>query len=166
MRKLVWILAGVLALMTTGCGVAATDRSNQPAATAESGVVTALPAATAVSIPNLEPTRDSMTEPQPPAANVPAALVETARALLATHLNQPADSLALRDGQARDWPDPSLGCPQPGMMYPQVIVPGFQLVFQGTDGVYTVNIGGRRAIMCVAGRAVELGAVEDIVRSQ
>jgi hypothetical protein len=37
--------------------------------------------------------------------------------------------------EARDWPDASLGCPKPGMMYAQVITPGFLIVLEA---------GGRR----------------------
>jgi hypothetical protein len=37
--------------------------------------------------------------------------------------------------EARDWPDASLGCPKPGMMYAQVITPGFLIALEA---------GGRR----------------------
>ena len=29
-----------------------------------------------------------------------------------------------------EWPDAGLGCPKPGMMYAQVVTPGFRLVFE------------------------------------
>lgn len=32
--------------------------------------------------------------------------------------------------EARDWPDTSLGCPQEGFMYAQVITPGFRIILE------------------------------------
>ena len=35
-----------------------------------------------------------------------------------------------------EWPDAGLGCPKPGMMYAQVVTPGFRLVFEYEGGQY------------------------------
>jgi len=35
--------------------------------------------------------------------------------------------------EAVTWPDGSLGCPEPGMFYTQMVVPGYRLIF-GIDG--------------------------------
>ncbi len=32
--------------------------------------------------------------------------------------------------EPRDWPDSSLGCPQPDMLYAQVITPGYLVVVE------------------------------------
>ena len=40
--------------------------------------------------------------------------------------------------EAVTWPDGSLGCPQPGMMYTQALVPGFRIVLQAADRTLVV----------------------------
>ncbi len=38
------------------------------------------------------------------------------------------DEVEVVEYEAVEWRDTSLGCPQPGMMYAQVIVPGYRVV--------------------------------------
>jgi len=42
------------------------------------------------------------------------------------------------------WPDGSAGCPEPGMMYTQALVPGYRVVLQAGDEVlnYHATRGG------------------------
>lgn len=46
------------------------------------------------------------------------------------------------------WPDSSLGCAEPGVEYPQVVTPGYLVNFKADEKIYTINIGGNRAIIC------------------
>ena len=46
------------------------------------------------------------------------------------------------------WPDSSLGCPEKGTSYLQVIIPGYRVVFRHGDQVYRVHVGGGRAVVC------------------
>ncbi len=67
--------------------------------------------------------------------------------------------LRLIEGEAVVWPDSSLGCPEPGLAYTQVVVPGYRLTF--TDGsrtyeVHTDDLGGQ-VILCEGGRPRNLG---------
>jgi hypothetical protein len=77
---------------------------------------------------------------------------------LAAALGQSADTLALVNKEHVEWNDGSLGCPQPGMMYTQAIVPGYRLTFG--DGTRTYNVHtserGTPAIWCDQGRAKRL----------
>jgi len=41
--------------------------------------------------------------------------------------------------EAVQWPDASLGCPQPGMMYAQVITPGFRVVLEAEGLTYVYH---------------------------
>ena len=43
------------------------------------------------------------------------------------------------------WPDGGLGCPQPGMMYPQVLQDGLRIQLAVDGVVYQYHSGGRRA---------------------
>jgi hypothetical protein len=65
--------------------------------------------------------------PSPSLTVSPEALgpLEAARRDLATRLNVSLDQIQVLDVQSRDWPDSSLGCPQPGTTYAQVITPGY-----------------------------------------
>ncbi|MDQ4084408.1 MAG: hypothetical protein M3165_01185 [Actinomycetota bacterium] len=47
------------------------------------------------------------------------------------------------------WRDGSLGCPRPGMMYPQVLTDGVRVVLQAQGRRYEYHAGGRRpAFLC------------------
>ena len=64
--------------------------------------------------------------------------------------------LEVLSAEAVTWPDGSLGCPQPGMMYTQALVPGFRIrVRAGTETLdYHAGRGGA-PMFCPAERAVE-----------
>jgi len=53
---------------------------------------------------------------------------------LARHLGVDADQVVVVADEEVTWSDSSLGCPQSGMMYAQVLTPGFRTVLE-VDGV-------------------------------
>jgi hypothetical protein len=57
-------------------------------------------------------------------------LVAQAKEDFGRRLTIPVDQIELLEVQEVVWPDASLGCPQPGMMYAQVITPGYRVVLQ------------------------------------
>jgi hypothetical protein len=74
--------------------------------------------------------------------------LETAMDDLATRLQVTKDAIQITSVETRMWSDASLGCPQPGMMYAQVITPGFliQLTADGKD--YTYHASLNSAVLC------------------
>src|SRR3990170_856905 len=71
---------------------------------------------------------------EPPGSPTPAsqpgsatALVEQAAADLASRLNVPASQIEVVSSEAVIWPDGSLGCPQPGMNYIQILMEGYRI---------------------------------------
>ena len=70
---------------------------------------------------------------------------------LAGELGVAAAGLEVVSATAMTWPDASLGCPQEGMMYAQVLTPGYLVVIRDADGaehsVHT-NEDGSSAIVC------------------
>ena len=56
----------------------------------------------------------------------------------------------MRNFEPVDWPDTSLGCPEPDTFYAQVITPGFRLVFedQGQFPEYHTNGDGSLVVTC------------------
>jgi hypothetical protein len=79
---------------------------------------------------------------------------------LAQHLGVPANSLMLQSANQKDWPDGALGCPQPGQLYPQVVIPGFLLVFSNSDQTQTYEVHTGRSeqqmILCDNGQPIDL----------
>lgn len=77
-----------------------------------------------------------------------APLIQAAQADLAERLNISLEGIVIQSAEAVEWPDASLGCPQPGMMYAQVITPGYRIVLtaQGQDYVY--HSDQKRVIAC------------------
>ncbi|HZB94978.1 MAG TPA: hypothetical protein VE268_03365 [Herpetosiphonaceae bacterium] len=66
--------------------------------------------------------------------------------------------LVLTAKDALDWPDSALGCPAPGMMYSQIVTPGFKLVYSDGAKTYEVHTdrSGNRAVLCQNKQSVEL----------
>jgi hypothetical protein len=52
----------------------------------------------------------------------------------AGRLSVSAGDLRVDQVEARQWPDASLGCPQPGLLYSQIVTPGFLIVISSTSG--------------------------------
>ena len=58
---------------------------------------------------------------------------------LAGKLGVGANELTLVRSNATEWPDASLGCPKPGMMYVQAITPGYEITFEHQGANYAVH---------------------------
>ncbi len=54
-------------------------------------------------------------------------LIEKAKGDLAHRLSISVTQISLIEAAGVIWPDTSLGCPQPGMAYAQVLTPGYQI---------------------------------------
>jgi hypothetical protein len=72
-----------------------------------------------------------------------------ARQDLAQKLKLPIEAIRVVSVEAVEWPDTSLGCPQPGMAYAQVITPGFRVVLAAKDQTVEYHSdSGRRVVSC------------------
>jgi hypothetical protein len=60
-------------------------------------------------------------------SEVPAELLDKIRADLGKEQGVSAADVKLVGAQAVNWPNGALGCPKPGMMYTQAIVPGYRV---------------------------------------
>ena len=60
---------------------------------------------------------------------------QRAAEFLAGELGVDSASLEVVSATAMTWPDASLGCPQPGMLYAQVLTPGYLVVIRDGGGV-------------------------------
>jgi len=71
---------------------------------------------------------DAPPENAPPVTGeVPAEALEKLRAEVAAQQGVSASDVKVVRAEAVNWPNGALGCPQPGMMYTQAIVPGYRV---------------------------------------
>jgi len=84
--------------------------------------------------------------------------LDDARALAAQDLAARLGHSEFTTSQARSvtWRDTSLGCPEPGQMYGQVLVPGYLIEFNANGRSYRFHSGTKGVpVMCPEGRARE-----------
>ncbi len=67
---------------------------------------------------------------------------------LGERLNLAGADIEHRRVHAVEWPDSSLGCPEPGKSYLQVVTPGYLVSLRVDGKIHTVHVGGDRAIVC------------------
>jgi hypothetical protein len=76
-------------------------------------------------------------------------VVQLAQKDLVQRLGLAAEAIQLVSVEAMEWSDTSLGCPQPGMMYAQVITPGFRVVLEAKGKKHTYHTDrGRFVVLC------------------
>ncbi len=148
MRRLLLFL---LVLILSGCGVAGTPDGGTIEPTPEPPAQTASPAPADETAP--PDTSDGDTD------GGQGQLEEQVKQQLAAEIEQPANTLVLESREPVEWSDGSLGCPEPGMMYTQAIVPGYKLTFSDGSRTYEVHTDedGSRAIWCDNGQPRPLG---------
>jgi hypothetical protein len=83
--------------------------------------------------------------PQPANNEVAALAVQD----LAARLSVPAEQIQVREVRAVTWPDASLGCPQPGMMYAQVTQDGLLIRLSVGEEMYFYHSGSdQKPFLC------------------
>lgn len=73
-------------------------------------------------------------------------LVDLARADLAECLNVGANEITVQSVEAVEFPDTSLGVPEPDRMYAQVITPGYIIMLVVNSTVYEYHGSGDRIV--------------------
>jgi hypothetical protein len=84
---------------------------------------------------------------QEPAAEKRKLAIVRALAFLRTAGVDPS-LLTVTSAEPVTWPDSSLGCPQPGIQYLQMLTPGYRIELHGAQGDYLVHVAGNRSIVC------------------
>ncbi len=139
---LLWagILSGCQPAGTPGGQLApqATITATQPALMLKETVVPAAPA-----MPTEETQMNVVPIPTPLDASMQE-IVTQARDDLARRLSIDPAKIELVEASEVTWPDGSLGCPQPGMLYTQVTVDGLRLRFSVGGRIYSYHSGGGR----------------------
>lgn len=88
----------------------------------------------------------STTDPANPGVQ---GLIETARADLSERLVVPINTIVIVEMASVVWPDGSLGCPEEGMQYAQVLTPGYLIRLQSEDRIFEYHASkGSTVIYC------------------
>jgi hypothetical protein len=73
--------------------------------------------------------------------NVPAAMIDAALNDALRRTGVPRAAIEVLSADAVTWPDGSMGCPAPGMLYTQALVPGYRIVLQAGSQRLTYHAG-------------------------
>ena len=162
-RRLFFFVAFLVlvAALAAGCGA-------QPTVEAPQEELGAIEDKSAVVVEEKEATMTPVPTPEPTETQVPtevqilpeaAAVVQLAVEDLADRLGVAPEEIQVVSVEAMEWSDASLGCPQPGMMYAQVITPGYQVMLEvdGQEYAYHTDTGNH-VVLCEPEAASEIPA--------
>jgi hypothetical protein len=86
---------------------------------------------------------------------VPIALLEPVLIDAAARSGVEVGEVTVMSAELRNWPDGSLGCPAPGMMYTQVITPGYRVLIEAAGEQLDYRMNRRGAFrLCETGAAI------------
>ncbi len=125
------LLALLFGLVLVACG----SPVGEVGATTTTG---ADPGSTTTTLPPAEPTTTTIGDIEMPHEHE---VVEAARADLARRNGVPVEDVSVVRAREVDWPDSALGCPEEGMAYTQVVVPGYQVLLQVDGRVFDYHAG-------------------------
>lgn len=83
-----------------------------------------------------------------PVSSTRKAPVELAISTLSQKLSISRQKITIIKETSMQWRDSSLGCPQKGVQYLQVITEGLLVILQANDKTYHVHTGNNRAVIC------------------
>ena len=80
----------------------------------------------------------------------PVALQETNAAIddLSKRTGIPKSDIKVVSVEAVQWPDASIGCPQPDRMYAQVVTPGYLIILEAGGQMYEYHSAGAGVGLC------------------
>ncbi len=129
MNKKHWGILGIAALALGACGSDASDQSPPKS----------------ISLEGKMGTLDTNGE----------SVADLAVAVLSKELGIPESEITVDTVRAVEWRDTSIGCPQPGMAYGQVITPGHKITLRVDGKNHVVNEANGRAFICKTQKGAE-----------
>lgn len=134
-RYAVAVASAAVMLVLSGCGQSSTQDASSPPTAAEP--------------------EDNVSQSEQPDAGSgggsgpPTGTAADAVDDLAQRLGVASSQIRVVTQEEVTWRDGSMGCPQPGMMYPQVLTDGTRVVLEVDGRQYEYHAGGRRsAFLC------------------
>lgn len=80
--------------------------------------------------------------------HLPASVTDPVLADISRRSGVPVDQLTIVSAEMVTFPDGSLGCPQPGMAYTQVVVDGYKIIVDAHGTTYDVRGSGDAFRLC------------------
>ncbi len=114
-----------------------------PPATESEPPPAADPTDAAATLPALPTPTEATMSDDPSAGAVPADLLAQMKQDLADRIGVSIDSIVVVSAEAVMWRDSSLGCPEPGMMYLQVLTEGYQVLLEAQGQIYDYRASTR-----------------------
>lgn len=133
----------VLILFLSACGGTAPEENPNPEPSTSTPALPTTQATSPTEPPEMDPT---------PVNNdfAPRDLTEKVKTDLAKQLAINTDQIRVAEIRAVDWPDASLGCPQPEMAYAQVITPGYYIALESQGQLYPYHTDqGDQIVLCL-----------------
>lgn len=130
--------------------------ASYPEPTAPSGDLSAYPAPPTESPP--PGSYPDAPEDSPPTSDFLGPLLDAILADLSNVSGVPAEEITLVSIEQATWPDGGLGCPDPDMMYIQMIIEGALATLEAGGETYTYHTGGNSFVLCRDGRPASTGS--------
>jgi len=103
----------------------------------------------AVTSTQMKPEEESTQMSQPTLPSGMEPLVDQAKKDLAQRLSILVNQIELIRAESVTWPDASLGCPQPGMVYADVLTPGYVILLTANNQEYEYHASrGTEIVYC------------------
>ena len=97
----------------------------------------------------VSPTQGDIMATPTPGIPVPENLIDLAKNKLAQRLSIPVGEIRLVEARPVMWPDSSLGCPQAGMEYAQVLTPGYLILLEHAGAIFEYHASrGNYVVTC------------------
>lgn len=113
--------------------------------------------------PQRAPTKDAAA-PTEATGEVPQEILALFRDDLARRALVKPETITVVSATEQQWPDGSLGCPKPGQMYTQMIVPGYRVVLQAGGEKYAYH-SDQRGNFVVCGSGLALAPVKQQMKT-
>jgi hypothetical protein len=126
-------LASLVVLIAAGCTASGSGSSDDPAGSAAESAGASTPGPTGSGLVPVTPDPGS---PGSGSGSLTPAIVDPIIADAASRAGVPVSEVTLVSAEAVTWPDGGLGCPLPGMVYPQVVVDGYQVIVEADGRTY------------------------------
>ncbi len=97
------------------------------------------------------PLPDPESSPLEPPSGRTDPVVVAAKAHLAQELGVASDDIEVTAVEPVEWSDASLGCPEPGQSYAQVITPGYRIILRAQEERHEVHTDREGQIIVVCG---------------
>jgi len=149
-RYLFFLSLLILALVACGPRPQPTPQDGTGPATPVQPTPDAGPNTPAQPTPGESPVPEPEPSPLSPLPTPPTGPLAAAVTYLAAELDISTEQVVVLSSEPVEWSDASLGCPQPGMMYAQVITPGHRFFLQAKGKEYEVHTDqtGQSVVIC------------------